>query len=1195
MRVTTESPTGVALQNDGRETMGAAARAADLFDGDPQYLAATPRLDVLDAARRPGLRLSEVLRTLAEGYADRPALGTRMVETIRDENTGRSATRLLPAFGTISYGELWKRVRAVAAAWHHDLRAPIEAGNFVATVGFASADYLTIDLVCGYLGLVAVPLQHNTSAARLTPILEETTPRVLAASAAYLDVAVEAALGGQWLSRLVVFDYRQDDDDHRERVQHARERFAEADMHVIVETLPEIVERGAQVPEAPLYAAGSDDRLAMILYTSGSTGTPKGAMWTERMVATLWTLPMKATESVVINLNFMPLNHIGGRIPLSSSFQTGGTSYFVAESDLSTLFDDWALVRPTDLGLVPRVVDMLYQRYQQIVDRLSGGELDRDNVEHASKAEVREKLLGGRVLGGFVSTAPLAPEMRVFLESCLQAGIVDTYGLTEIGAITTDGIVVRPLVLDYKLIDVPELGYFGTDKPHPRGELLVKSAAAMPGYYKRPELTAEVFDAEGYYRTGDIVAELEPDRLAYVDRRNNVIKLSQGEFVAVANLEAEFARTPLIRQIFVYGNSERAALLAVIVPTDDVLAAYNGAESELRAALRAVLSQTARDADLQPYELPVDFLIETEPFSTTNGLLSGVGKLLRPRLKERYGAELEQLYEQLDAARADDVRALRDAAQHQPVVDTVTQAAAALLGVPAAAVTRDEQFIDLGGDSLSALTFSNLLQELFGVETPVGMLTGPTTTLGDIAAYLENQDGDGPAGPTVSDIHESGDGTIRAADLTLDKFLPESLLAEARTLPLPTDATPNTVLLTGANGYLGRFLALEWLQRLSSTGGTLICLLRGADDASARARLEQIFDDGDAELRACFRALGTEHLEVVAGDISQPQLGLTPQVWDDLAQRVDLIVHPAAQVNHVLPYRQLFGPNVAGTAEVIRLALSTRLKPISYLSTVSVAMSVEPGRFEEDGDIRVISPTRSIDDSYANGYGNSKWAGEVLLREAHDLCGLPVAVFRSGMILADRRYAGQLNVPDMFTRLIYSLLVTGLAPESFYERTASGERPRSHYDGLPVDFVAESIATLGAGARRGFRSYDVMNPHDDGISLDVFVDWLIESGHPIKRVADYGDWLDRFGTALRSLPGPQRQHSVLPLLTAYSRPERPVRGSLAPADVFRKAVQANKIGAEHDIPHLSRGLIDKYVSDLRGQGIIPPDTLSPQG
>ena len=101
-------------------------------------------------------------------------------------------------------------------------------------------------------------------------------------------------------------------------------------------------------------------------------------------------------------------------------------------------------------------------------------------------------------------------------------------------------------MIDYKLVDVPELGYFRTDQPHPRGELLVKSEQLFPGYYKRPEVTAEVFDADGYYRTGDIVAEIGPDQLAYLDRRNNVLKLSQGEFVTVSKLEAVFGDSPLV-------------------------------------------------------------------------------------------------------------------------------------------------------------------------------------------------------------------------------------------------------------------------------------------------------------------------------------------------------------------------------------------------------------------------------------------------------------------------------------------------------------------------------------------------------------------------------------------------------------------------------------------------------------------------
>ena len=326
---------------------------------------------------------------------------------------------------------------------------------------------------------------------------------------------------------------------------------------------------------------------------------------------------------------------------------------------------------------------------------------------------------------------------------------------------------------------------------------------------------------------------------------------------------------------------------------------------------------------------------------------------------------------------------------------------------------------------------------------------------------------------------------------------------------------------------------------------------------------------------------------MITGDKAEPNLGLEQPIWQRLADTVDLIVDPAAQVNHVLPYSHLFSPNVVGTAELIRLAVTTRIKPFVYLSTINVGDGIEPGRFIEDADIRQISAIREINDNYANGYGNSKWAGEVLLREAHDLANLPVSVFRCDMILADTTYAGQLNLPDMFTRLMLSLVATGIAPVSFYELDADGNRQRAHYDGLPVEFIAESISTLGAQVVDGFETYHVMNPHDDGIGLDEYVDWLIEADLPLGRVAgDYAAWLRRFETAVRALPERQRQASLLPLLHNYQRPETPIRGSTAPTDRFRSAVQKAEIGAYKDIPHVTREVIVKYITDLRLLGLL---------
>jgi fatty acid CoA ligase FadD9 len=353
--------------------------------------------------------------------------------------------------------------------------------------------------------------------------------------------------------------------------------------------------------------------------------------------------------------------------------------------------------------------------------------------------------------------------------------------------------------------------------------------------------------------------------------------------------------------------------------------------------------------------------------------------------------------------------------------------------------------------------------------------------------------------------------------------------------------------------------------------------------------LDKTFDTGDPRLLAHYRELATDHLEVVAGDKGEADLGLDRQTWQRLAETVDLIVDPAALVNHVLPYSELFGPNALGTAELIRLALTTKIKPYTYVSTIGVGDQIEPGKFTEDADIRVISATRKVNDSYANGYGNSKWAGEVLLREAHDLCGLPVAVFRCDMILADTTYAGQLNLPDMFTRLMLSLVATGIAPRSFYELDADGNRQRAHYDGLPVEFIAEAISTLGAQVpenEAGFQTYHVMNPHDDGVGLDEYVDWLVEAGYSIRRIDDYADWLQRFETSMRALPERQRQYSLLPLLHNYQTPERPIRGSMAPTDRFRAAVQEAKIGPDKDIPHVTREVIVKYITDLQLLGLL---------
>ncbi|MEU1480907.1 carboxylic acid reductase [Streptomyces sp. NPDC005760] len=1171
-----------ATRQDDRRWL--AERVAALRADDPEFAGAIPSPTVAEAMGRADGSLADTVRAAMTGYADRPALAQRARRVVADPATGRACLELLPRYDAVTYGELWARVGGLTRAWAAGVSGGFGAGDFVAVLGFTGIDYATIDLTCMVLGAVSVPLPRGASAAPLVSIVAETRPRILAADVESAGIAVEVVLRSDSVERLVIFDYDERVDDQREMFAAVVERLRG---RVTVVPLGGELEEGQGLPAAEVSPHGDPERLAGLIYTSGSTGPAKGAMYTEAMLTAMWQRSRGGMSNAgagddaplpTIVLHYMPMSHANGRSWLVSGLASGGIGFFVGRGDLSTLFEDISLARPTVLSLVPRICDMVFQLCEIEAGRLAGQGTGTDSARAAARADVRDRVLGGRVLSALCGSAPLSGQMRDFMESVLGIKVTDCYGSTETGRpVVVNQQVRRPPVIDYKLVDVPELGYFRTDRPHPRGELRLKSEGLVRGYFRQPDATARAFDEEGYYRTGDIMAEVAPDQLVYVDRINNVVKLSQGEFVEISRLEALFSSSPYIEQIYLYGSSEQAFLLAVVVPDHERIGSRD--TDEVRAAVSGSIRRIAGEAGLKPYEIPGDFLLEPDRFSVSNGLLSGVGKHLRPALRARYGERLEGLYEEMAARRAGLLARVRADAGSRPTLDTVAATVQVALGLRSPERRPDRSFTDAGGDSLSAHTFSTMLGEVFGIEVPIQVVIGPTATLADVAAYVDTVRGSGAGRPGFSSVHGRNSTRARAADLSLDAFIDAGTLARATALPAVAGPA-RTVLLTGANGFLGRFLCLEWLERLAVTQGRLICLARGRDDAAARRRIDEAFEGGSPELASRYRRLAGRHLEVLAGDVGAPRLGLRDADWDRLAGTVDQIVHSAALVNHVLPYAQLFQPNVLGTAELIRLALTERRKRFSYVSTVAVAMLPDGSSVGEDADIRTASPVRSLDDAYANGYATSKWAGEVLLREAHDHCGVPVGVFRPDMILAHSRFPGQLNVPDRFTRLLLSVVATGVAPRSFYTADANGRRPRAHYSGLPVDFAAAAVTSLGEKVTEGFATYNVVNDHDDGVSLDRFVDWLIGLGCPITRIDDYGQWRSRFEIALKALPERQRKHSLLPLIHAYDAPARPVTGALVPAERFRAAVRECGVGGGRGVPHLSMELIEKYVADL---------------
>lgn len=1125
------------------------------------------------------MRLIHMISDLMKKYSSRPAIGERDYQYIQDPITKEISIKLLPKYRTITFQQLWNKVEYIANELFYHPQYPLRDGDKVAMLAFTSSDYACIDIACIRLGAISIHLQTSSTKEQMQKILNQTEPSIIAASVEHIETAKQLAKESPFIKRIIVFDFHENVDEHINKLNKLNSILKDAKSSISIDPLTNIVKIGATLPLAPLPDNNIEDPISMLIYTSGSTGSPKGAIYTERLASAMWggSWSKIFSDEVAITIHYMPMSHVAGHSSLKNTLARGGISYFTSKSNLSSFFEDIQLVRPTELSLVPRVCEMIYQYYNSEIIKHRLAEHNGLNLETKLKKEIKNHLLGGRISWAGCASAPLSKELYIFMESVLEIKLHNIYGSTEAGVIWIDNQLLKPPVIDYKIIDVPELGYFSTDKPYPRGELLLKTKSIIPGYYKMPELNDEIFDKDGYYITGDIIEEISDSNLNFIERRKNVIKLSQGEFVTLSAIEVIFSSSTLIKQIFVYGDGTWSSLLAVIVPTPQVLQHYNSKDKELKLLIRDSIRKIASEHRLKPYEIPRDFIIESEPFTQKNGLLSDHGKPIWPKLKSYYQEDLNKLYAKLSINEINELNKIYKNKDSQSTIETVIQIASSLLGdIDQTNISGNLSFRDIGGDSLTAVTFSVTLEEVLGMRIPVDKIVSPVFTLNDIANYIDSQKGSTNTRPDFTSIHGSTATAVYANQLMLNNFIDKTILEKATQLEIGNKLPPKKILLTGASGFLGRFLCLKLLEELSTRNGKLICIVRGKNEKSARQRLYNSFASSDKKLYAYFKSLADKYLIILIGDITESKLGLTNKQWENLATDIDAIYHIGALVNHVLSYENIFDANVLGTVELIELALTKRVKKFIFMSSIAVAAT---SHLDEYSDIRVSLPNQKINADYASGYAISKWASEVLLKEAHEKYSLPVTVFRSSMILAHSKYDEQININDMFTRLLLSVVKSKIAPRSFYKQSLNF---KPHYDGLPVDFTVTAILALSKDNHDNHLTYNLVNPHDDGISLDTIVDWAIESGIIINKVENYKDWIKQFENSMIHFSENLKQYSYLHLLYGIEEPQEVIAGSIIPSERFKSDIKKHNL----EIPHITLSLVRKYISDLKLLGFI---------
>jgi len=201
---------------------------------------------------------------------------------------------------------------------------------------------------------------------------------------------------------------------------------------------------------------------------------------------------------------------------------------------------------------------------------------------------------------------------------------------------------------------------YSTKQSPPTGEILLRGYNIFKGYFKDPEKTKEVLDPDGWFHTGDIGRWNANGTLSIMDRKKNIFKLAQGEYVAVEYLENIYGGSSFVSQIWIYGCSFKRFLVSVIVPEREHLLSWarkneiNGDFNALcrneavKKALLEDLSRIARESKLHGFEVLKAVHLVAEPFTVENELVTPTFKLRRQNLLKVFQKEIDEMYEKIE-------------------------------------------------------------------------------------------------------------------------------------------------------------------------------------------------------------------------------------------------------------------------------------------------------------------------------------------------------------------------------------------------------------------------------------------------------------------------------------------------------------------------------------------------------------------
>ncbi|WP_139921648.1 long-chain fatty acid--CoA ligase [Hymenobacter sp. DG01] len=451
----------------------------------------------------------------------------------------------------------------------------IGRGDKVAIISANRPEWVIADLGIAQLGAVSVPMYPTITVEDYRHIFQDAGVRVVLVQDKKLLARVQQAVAGLAHGPEHIFTF-----DKLEGVAHFGELLA--------------LGQGENPAELEaLKAAVQPDDLLTLIYTSGTTGRPKGVMLSHRNILyncenLTGYLPMSAGQKA---LSFLPLSHIFERTA-TYLYLLLGFSVWYAES-VERIADNLREVQPQVFTTVPRLLEKIYDKIVAQGQKLAGAKkklffwalnlgLRYDTQKdqgfwYNTQLALANKLvfskwreaLGGQVRYIVSGGGALQPRLaRVFWAAGIP--VMEGYGMTE----TSPVIAASQPVAEGNFIGAVGPVIPGVEvKIAPDGEILTRSPSVMQGYYNRPDLTAEVIDAEGWLHTGDIGEFIQGIFLKITDRKKEMFKTSNGKYVAPQPLESKISESPLVEQVMVVGEGEKYAA-ALLVPAFAELRAW---------------------------------------------------------------------------------------------------------------------------------------------------------------------------------------------------------------------------------------------------------------------------------------------------------------------------------------------------------------------------------------------------------------------------------------------------------------------------------------------------------------------------------------------------------------------------------------------------------------------------------------------